>query len=114
MRNKRPLLALKDYRILLKAIYRMPHPFRNVYPILTLFGAKHHVLDNRAIIPMSRHTHLPSQNHKGLILRGMSVYRNFSSRLHRIQATDGAARAELCSHKLCRVVTEVEHSSKVA
>ena len=27
--------------------------------------------------------------------------------------TDGAARAESCSHELCRVVTEVDHRSNV-
>ena len=27
--------------------------------------------------------------------------------------TDGAARAESCSHELCRVVTEVDHRSSV-
>ena len=36
---------------------------------------------------------------------------HFRPRLHSIQATDGAARAEPCSHELCRVATEVEHSS---
>ena len=39
------------------------------------------------------------------------MYRNDRPRLNSIQATDGAASAKRCSHQLCRVATEVEHSS---
>lgn len=111
MWHKRAFLALKDNGILLNALKFMPNTLGNVHTISVIFRAEYIILNDSPVIIMSRNTYLPSQNHKGFILRGMFMDRYFRPWLNSIQATDGAARAEPCSHELCRVASEVEHRS---
>ena len=62
----------------------MPCILGDVNTIAAIFMTQDDAFTNRPIIIIRRHPHLPSQNHKRLILRGMLMYRNFRARLHSI------------------------------
>ena len=67
----------------------MPHILRNVNPIVVTLLTQHHIFNDRAIIIVSSHSNLASQDNERLILRWMPMNGNLSPWLHSIQETDG-------------------------
>lgn len=58
MLHEGAFFAFKDDTVWGEGFDGMPHAFGNVYPILTLFGAKHDIINNRSIIIMGGDTNL--------------------------------------------------------
>ena len=63
----------------------MPHILRDVNPIVATLLTQHHIFYDRAIIIVSSHPNLVSQDNERLILRRMPMDRYFRPGLHRIQ-----------------------------
>ena len=57
---------------------------RHVNPIVATLLTQHHIFYDRAIIIVSSHPDLASQDNERLILRGMLMYRYFRARLHSV------------------------------
>lgn len=63
----------------------MPHIFRDVNAIIATLLTQHHIFYDRAIIIVSSHSDLTSQDNERLILRWVPMDGNHSPWLHRIQ-----------------------------
>ena len=82
---KLSLLALENVAILLNRFKFMPHILRDVNPIVATLLTQHHILYDRAIIIVSSHPNLASQDNERLILRWVPMDGYHGPRLHRIQ-----------------------------
>ena len=63
----------------------MPHILRDVNPIVTTLLTQHNIFYDRAIIIVSSHPNLASQDNERLILRWVPMDGYHSPWLHRIQ-----------------------------
>ena len=63
----------------------MPHILRDVNPIVATLLTQHHIFYDRAIIIVSSHSNLASQDNERLILRWVPMDGYHRSWLHRIQ-----------------------------
>ena len=63
----------------------MPHILRDVNPIVATLLTQHHIFYDRAIIIVSSHSNLASQDNERLILRWVPMDGYHSPWLHRIQ-----------------------------
>ena len=63
----------------------MPHILRDVNPIVATLLTQHHIFYYRAIIIVSSHSNLASQDNERLILRWVPMDGYHSPRLHCIQ-----------------------------
>ena len=63
----------------------MPHILRDVNPIVATLLTQHYIFYNRAIIIVSSHPNLASQDNERLILRWVPMDGYHRPRLHRIQ-----------------------------
>ena len=63
----------------------MPHILRDVNPIVATLLTQHHIFYDRAIIIVSSHSNLASQDNKRLILRWVPMDGYHSPMLHRIR-----------------------------
>ena len=72
----------------------MPHILRDVNPIVATLLTQHHIFYDRAIIIVSSHPNLVSQDNERLILRWVPMDGYHSPWLHRIQETDGTCLPE--------------------
>lgn len=63
----------------------MPHTLRDVHPIVATLLTQYHIFYNRAIIIVSSHPNLASQDNERLILRRVPMDGYHSPWLHRIQ-----------------------------
>ena len=63
----------------------MPHILRNVNPIVATLLTQHHIFYDRAIIIVSSHSNLASQDNERLIFRWVPMDRYHSPWLYRIQ-----------------------------
>ena len=63
----------------------MPHILRDVNPIVATLLTQHHIFYDRAIIIVSSHSNLASQDNERLILRWVPMDGYHSPRLHGIQ-----------------------------
>ena len=63
----------------------MPHILRDVNPIVSTLLTQHHIFYDRAIIIVSSHPNLASQDNERLILRWVPMDGYHSPWLHRIQ-----------------------------
>ena len=68
----------------------MPHILRNVNAIIATLLTQHHIFYDRAIIIVSRHSNLASQDNERLILRWVPMDGYHSPWLNRIQHPLGA------------------------
>lgn len=62
----------------------MPHILRDVNPIVATLLTQHHIFYDRAIIIVSSHSDLASQDNERLILRWVPMD-GYHTRLHRIE-----------------------------
>ena len=83
--HKRPRLAFKNNTPQLQRLQLMPHILRDVNPIVATLLTQHHIFYDRAIIIVSSHSNLASQDNERLILRWVPMDGHYSPRLHRIQ-----------------------------
>ena len=67
----------------------MPNTLRNVNPIVATLLTQHHIFYDRAIIIVSSHSNLASQDNERLILRWVPMDGYHSPWLDSIQETDG-------------------------
>ena len=63
----------------------MPHILMDVNPIVATFLTQHHIFYDRAIIIVSSHSDLASQDNERFILRWVLMDGYHSPRLHRIE-----------------------------
>ena len=63
----------------------MPHILRDVNPIVATLLTQHHIFYDRAIIIVSSHSNLASQDNERLILRWVPMDGYHSPWLHRIR-----------------------------
>ena len=64
-----PLLAFKDNTPQLQRLHHTPNTPRNINPIVATLLTQHHIFYDRAIIIVSSHPNLASQDNERLILR---------------------------------------------
>ena len=90
MLHKRPLFAFKDNTPCLQRLQLMPHILRDVNPIVATLLTQHHIFYDRAIIIVSSHSNLASQDNERLSLRWVPMNRQRATSLDRIQHPLGA------------------------
>ena len=80
-----PLLAFKDNTPQLQRLHHTPNTPRNINPIVATLLTQHHIFYDRAIIIVSSHSNLASQDNERLILRWVPMNGYHSPWFHCIQ-----------------------------
>ena len=86
----------------------MPHILRDVNPIVATLLTQHNIFYDRAIIIVSSHSNLASQDNKRLILRWMFMDGNHSPWLHCIQEPMALILQRLMKIKVVLIFTAVK------
>ena len=87
MRHKRTQFAFKDNTIWFQCFYSVPYILRNIHTIDAVFLTENQLVDYRAIVVMSGHSHFASEYNKCLILLKVSMNRDFGTGFYGIEHT---------------------------
>lgn len=88
----------------------MPHILRDVNPIVATLLTQHHIFYDRAIIIVSSHPNLASQDNERLILRWVFMDGNHSPWPHRIQKPMALCLPATGDLELCSLIPKVLRS----